>query len=155
MFLENVWWILHKMDHTFTYEIEQVQLSSLTSFTHTQSHENRFLNDIAEIFIELFWEITCFLRASSSSSRLFLSSSCLLRSSSCCLRSSSCLFRSSSSRLALSSASLLSCSSWKYRTGVGSEVHSKWNISIVYRWFLLLQYKLVSHHHISVIDLIC
>lgn len=58
---------------------------------------------------------TCFLRASSSSSRLFLSSSCCLRRiSSCCLRSSSCLFRSSSSRFALISASLLSCSSWGY-----------------------------------------
>lgn len=56
---------------------------------------------------------TCFLLASSSSSRLFLSSSCCLRRiSSCCLRSSSCLFRSSSSLFALISASLLSCSSW-------------------------------------------
>lgn len=70
---------------------------------------------------------TCFLRASSSSSSLFLSSSCWRRRiSSCCLRSSSCLFRSSSSRFALISASLLSCSSCDHtRALLGTLSHAQ------------------------------
>lgn len=52
----------------------------------------------------LVWSLTCFCRASSSSSKRFCSSSCRA------LRASSSLFLSSSSRLALTSASRLSSS---------------------------------------------